>query len=543
MTFFKSEYALVELDEELVKKILYHVDIPFVVFDQELKILYANERFYLILKFEPNEIIGTKIDINSRHIKDDFYFFLLNARFKSSQRDYTIQTPLNITPFELKNQIYYLGTIHNAYYDTLTGFPNVSIFKLNLEKAIANAKRKNHVLAVLFIDVNNFKFINDNFGHYIGDKLIQKIASILESSLRHGDFITRKGGDEFLMLLNELSSKEEAVLIVQDMLRILDSPVIVENQEISVSLSIGISFYPYDGEQAQELIQKADYVMYRVKEKKQNSFALFTNELEKEMQLRNQIEKEFLNDYYDNFKNFGVVYQPIFRYLSKNKFYLDSFEVFFRWNRRTQNEFDTKTALEVAKQKGFLFEIEKFVFLNVLETFKQIGKLTIPIHFNISDRMFYDANFISFIIEKITEYQISHEFFVLEISETTLYKNTSYSLNILSVLKEKGFVICVDDFMSSQTDVKLLFKTKPDFLKINIQSFLSLNDDFEFLLEIIDSVSMVLKPKIIVSKIETKEVLLRLLQSKRFQFFQGFYLGKILNSSQVFDYLKKRSRL
>ena len=534
--YHKEEYSLITFTKELLDRILQSIDIPIVLFDQNARIIYVNERFYRYVKTTPESLLNQKIDINSSRLKEELFFFSLNVKIIHPETKQELEIPLNISPFEYNNQILYLGTIHDGYYDSLTGLPNVPIFEFNVEKAIASAKRRNKILAILFIDVDNFKFINDTYGHLIGDKIIQMVSKILESTLRIDDFITRKGGDEFIILLNDLARKEDISYVLDKIIEHFEKPIEIENQKILLTLSIGISIFPDDGDTVKDLIQKADYVMYKSKKNNRNSYTFYSQEIENDLKFKHKIEKKLLQDYKNNFKDFEIVFQPIFGNLQQNKFSIEALEVLLRWKLEANNYIDTNLILDIATNKAIIFDIEKYVLLKVAEFYKNNLYLKVPMHLNISSRMFYDISFIPYLTNLIEEYDLSPKMFVLEIQESTINKNIASSAEILQHLKELKFSICIDEFASGTTNLSLLYRIKPDYLKIN---FNVKEDELKVLLEIIDSLYFVFKTKIIANKIEDQNILKKLMDSKRISYFQGFHFSKVLNTKEIITYLDK----
>lgn len=534
--YHKEEYSLITFTKELLDRILQSIDIPIVLFDQNARIIYVNERFYRYVKTTPESLLNQKIDINSSRLKEELFFFSLNVKIIHPETKQELEIPLNISPFEYNNQILYLGTIHDGYYDSLTGLPNVPIFEFNVEKAIASAKRRNKILAILFIDVDNFKFINDTYGHLIGDRIIQMVSKILESTLRIDDFITRKGGDEFIILLNDLARKEDINYVLDKIIEHFEKPIEIENQKIPLTLSIGISIFPDDGDTVKDLIQKADYVMYKSKKNNRNSYTFYSQEIENDLKFKHKIEKKLLQDYKNNFKDFEIVFQPIFGNLQQNKFSIEALEVLLRWKLEANNYIDTNLILDIAKNKAIIFDIEKYVLLKVAEFYKNNLYLKVPMHLNISSRMFYDISFIPYLTNLIEEYNLSPKMFVLEIQESTINKNLASSAEILQHLKELKFSICIDEFASGTTNLSLLYRIKPDYLKIN---FNVKEDELKVLLEIIDSLYFVFKTKIIANKIEDQNIFKKLMDSKRISYFQGFHFSKVLNTKEIITYLDK----
>ncbi len=537
MNSFKNQFSLINFDIKLLENILFSIDIPFIIFNKDCKILFANERFYYLVQMKPEELLAKKIEINTDRLKDQHFFMTLNAKITNSHNETFIDTPLNIVPFEYNNEILYLGTIHDGYYDNVTGFPNLSIFELNFDKAITSAKRRNKILALLFIDIDKFKFINDTYGHLIGDQIIKNVANIFESCLRIDDFITRKGGDEFLILLNDLAKKEDINIVLEKIFSHFEKPFKIENQSILITLSIGISIFPDDGDNVKELIKKADYVMYKAKKIDKNSYAFYSSDLENDLKLKYEIEKQLLDNYKNNFKNFEIVFQPIYTSLEDKQFSIDALEVFLRWKMENYGLVNTNSILEIAKQKGFIFEIDKFVIIKVIEFLNKNPHFRVPIHLNISSRMFYDLNFINYLTNTVYEYNLPPELFILEITESTLNQNTKHSIEILSTLKEKKFLICIDDFTSQNTNLPLLFKIKPDYLKINFN--VKDKKELNVLLQIIDSIYFIFKTKIIANKVENPEIFKALVNSKRISYYQGYHFTKTFKVQEILNYLEK----
>ncbi len=537
MNSFKNQFSLINFDIKLLENILFSIDIPFIIFNKDCKILFANERFYHLIQLKPEDLLARKIEINPERLKDQHFFMTLNAKITNSHNEILLETPLNIVPFEYNNEILYLGTIHDGYYDSVTGFPNLPIFELNFDKAITSAKRRNKILALLFIDIDKFKFINDTYGHLIGDQIIKKVATIFESCLRIDDFITRKGGDEFLILLNDLAKKEDINIVLEKIFSHFEKPFVIENQSIPISLSVGISIFPDDGETVKDLIKKADYVMYKAKKVDKNSYAFYSSDLENDLKFKYEIEKQLIESYKNNFKNFEIVFQPIYTNLENKQFSIEALEVFLRWKMENYGIVNTNMILEIAKQKGFIFEIDKFVILKVVDFLSKNPHFRIPIHLNISSRMFYDVNFINYLTNTIYEYNLSTELFILEIAETTLTQNPKHSFEILLNLKEKKFSICIDDFTSHDTNLPLLFKIKPDYLKINFN--INDNNELKILLQIIDSIYFIFKTKIIANKIENSDIFKALVNSKRISYYQGYHFAKTFKVQEILNYLEK----
>ncbi|MFN3605107.1 MAG: diguanylate cyclase domain-containing protein [Leptonema sp. (in: bacteria)] len=525
-------------ERDFLIKLLFNVDLPILIFSEDKKIIFANKRSLDLLKIKNENLAQFPLEIGSNRIKEHFYFFTTNIKFFDSENQKEIELPMNVTAFEYIKKIYYLGTIYEGFYDYLTGFPILSIFEENLEKIIVSSKRRNKIFAILFIDIDKFKHINDTYGHMVGDAIIQKTAKILESCLRADDLITRKGGDEFIILLNDLASKEDVHYVIDKIFSFFQKPMFVENQTIPISLSIGISIFPDDAEDSKKLIEKADYAMYKSKEVNQNSFSFYSEKLEKELKEKHKIEKQFLEDYKSNFKNFEVAFQPIFSRVDVNKFSVQALETFVKWNdlQRDIQNLNTESLMEIATKKNIIEEIDRYVLSKVVHFVKNYEALSLPLFVHISTQMFYNDNFVSFLKDTFKKNGVSPKILVLEIKEKTLNKNISKSIEILRELKENHFSICVDDF-GRETNLFLINQIKPDYIKIQLLNFLFA--DLRLFSEVVDSLYFSLKTKIIVSKLESLEMLQEILKSKRVHYFQGFYFSDLLSFKEVLLYLDK----
>lgn len=518
--------GLLKEDREILFEIIDAIDIPLIVFREDMSILFANERFLCYSKIRKDDLYSCRVDLSHEKIKEEMYFFHIDVKIRNSG-DIDFAAVMNIIPIEHKSRFYYVATIHESYYDSLTRFPAMSVFRQNLDKVIDMAKASGKILALIFVDVNKFKFINDSYGHSFGDSVISKIAGILEAGLKYGDLITRRSGDEFIILLNNLTVRDEVTGYLEGVFRQLETPLEIDSQKIKITLSAGIALFPFDGETATELLEKADYAMYKAKEIQGSIYLYFSHEDRKELEIKRQYEQTLLEAYRDNFKNFDIVFQPVFRHKKENLFSLVSFEAFVRWKYDDIHLADTRLFLEIAKEKGILQEIDKYVFFKVLEILKEFHEYTKPVHVNVSDRIFYDPDFPELIKEIFRVYPFAANTLILEIKESTLYRDKEYSFFVLESLKTYRARICVENFAQNSTDLKLLGVIRPDFLKIDTSHFLEIYEKDKAFAGLLKSLCHIWKTKFIFSRVENKELFRKIRHIMPHCYYQGYYLSKL----------------
>jgi len=357
---------------------------------------------------------------------------------------------------------------HLAQHDFLTNLPNRALLNDRITHAISLAKRRNAQLAVLFIDLDNFKYINDSLGHAGGDKLLKSVATRLRSCVRGSDTVSRQGGDEFIALLTEGHKEVDGAVIAEKILFSLKAPHVIGDRHVNVMASIGISVYPIDGEDAETLIKRADTAMYYAKKKGRNNFKFFRSEMNVraierqaiEMGLRRALEKQ----------EFFLQYQPKIN-LSTGT--ITGAEALLRWNHAEWGILSPERFISIAEDCGLIVSIGRFVIRQACMAAKEWAETKsspISISVNVSALELRQRDFVKSIRAVIEEIGLDSRLLELEITESVLMRDAESSVAILRELKAMGVSLAIDDFGTGYSSLSYLTKFPIDVLKID-QSF------------------------------------------------------------------------
>ncbi len=410
-----------------------------------------------------------------------------------------------------------------AYHDSLTDLPNRNWFQIYLNSTILVAEKNQTPIAIMFIDFDNFKRVNDTLGHNAGDTLLKQIAKRLQTCIRKGDIVSRQGGDEFLVLI-ENASKAEVEEIAQRIIKEMNYPYTVNGTEIFATPSIGISFYPDGADTAEALIEKADFAMYLAKERGKNNYQFYNDELNQKMKRRLMLETRLHKAIERN--ELSVHYQPQIDIVSGR---LAGAEALLRWQTDFGN-IRPDEFIPIAEETGMIIPIGEWVLKEACrhsKVFKEKGMSYFPISVNISTKQLMNPNFIRNLKQIIFEEGVSPSILTLEITESALLFYEDAKKNILE-LRKLGVGISIDDFGVGYSSLSMIKNIEIDELKID-QSFL--NDALEnkrvrSLLETIILIGKNLEAKVVVEGIETAEQLEMLMSQNVFG--QGYFYSRPL---------------
>src|ERR1700730_1580790 len=418
-----------------------------------------------------------------------------------------------------------------AQHDVVTNLPNPLRLNDRITQAIALARRQHRPLAVLFLDLDRFKYINDSLGHAVGDQLIQSVSKRLLAGVRGSDTVSRQGGDEFAILLSEITHAEDAAKSAQKILLSLNTPHSVGENDLHINASIGISVYPVDGEDAEILIKNADTAMYHAKERGRNNFQFF----KAEMNLK-AVERQLLEGYLRRAlerEEFSLHYQP--------KVNLDTGEItgveaLIRWEQPDRGFVPPSQFVPIAEDCGLIVLIGRWVLREACRQARAWQDAGLPfqrISVNVSASEFRDKGFVNSVRTILSETGLEARYLDLELTESVLMQHAESTAAILHGLKTLGVHLAVDDFGTGYSSLSYLRQFPIDVLKID-QSFvhqITANPDDSTIVSAIIDMGRNLKQRVIAEGIETQEQL-AFLQARHCLEGQGYLFSPPVPAAQ-----------
>jgi diguanylate cyclase (GGDEF)-like protein/PAS domain S-box-containing protein len=358
---------------------------------------------------------------------------------------------------------------HTATHDFLTGLPNRVLLSDRIERAIALALRHQKQLAILFLDLDGFKHINDSLGHPVGDKILQSIAQRLRRCVRTSDTVSRQGGDEFVVLLAELEPPEDAAHTARRILDALEEAHSIDGNDLHVTTSIGVSVYPEDGQDAETLIKNADTAMYQAKEAGRQGYKFFTAAMNVRAVERQTIEEGLRRALQRN--EFVLNYQPKIDLLTGK---IMGAEALIRWTHPTRGPIPPDQFIPVAEDCGLILPIGRWVLREACTracAWAAAGLPSITMAVNISAIEFLHEKFLESVFTILEETGFDPHFLELELTESVLMKRAEFAESTLQALRARGIKIAIDDFGTGYSSLSYLRKFSIDTLKID-QSFI-----------------------------------------------------------------------
>ena len=430
---------------------------------------------------------------------------------------------------------------HQAYHDSLTGIPNRLLFSERLDIALENRKNgTGFKFAVLLIDLDRFKSVNDSLGHQAGDELLQLVSAKIKECLRTKDTLARLGGDEFAILLPDIESREKISIIAARIAQAAESRFIVQNQEVSVSASIGIVIQTESYENANHLLRDADLAMYHAKDSGKAQFKFFTPKMHEtlmasitiENELKKAVEKEELILYF----------QPIF-HLPKGE--IEGFEALVRWMHPRRGLVSPDQFIPIAEENGLIFPMGEWIIEQAcltLAAWKEwyAGRLSMSI--NVSIRQFLQKGFVDRLTGILKRFSLVPRDIKLEFTESLLMEHSSRAVRALDTLKERGFILSIDDFGTGYSSLAYLQQFPIDQIKIDrsfIGSIEKKGDSFEIVKSIL-SLSKSLGLSTVAEGVETREQI-RILNRLSCESAQGYYFSKPMPPDLAGLFLKNKA--
>jgi diguanylate cyclase (GGDEF)-like protein len=414
---------------------------------------------------------------------------------------------------------------HTAEHDFLTGLPNRMLVNDRISQAIAIAARHQTKVAVLFLDLDGFKHINDSLGHPTGDLLLQSVAKRLVKCVRAADTISRQGGDEFVVLLSEVARTEDAAITARRMLEAVARTHFVQEQGLHVSTSIGVSVYPDDGADAETLIKNADTALYQAKEHGRQRYQFFKAEMNVRAVQRQSIEEDLRRAVTG--KQLALHYQPK---VDLRTGIIIGAEGLLRWTHPTRGPVPPAQFIPVAEECGLIVPIGSWVLREACRQAREwadAGLSPIPVAVNISAVEFRSEGFLEGVFAVLAQTGLDPSMLELELTESVLMRRVEFTASVLQTLREKGVKVAVDDFGTGYSSLSYLRKFPVDALKID-QSFvrqITTSPRETAIVTAIIGMGRSLGLKVIAEGVETKQEL-EFLRSQKCEQGQGYYFSR-----------------
>lgn len=512
-----------------------------------------NQAFMKTFGYTENELIGrSALDfINKEDVHRAKMHFI--QALKGEDQTYTIEIPIKSGEtqiFQIKNipitingtcvGTYGIGRnitiqkkteekiIQLAYYDQDTGLPNRMRFTEQLEEMIHRARHKKELLAVLVIDIDRFKIINDSLGHYAGDIVLKELAERIEDRLPAGAFLGRFSGDKFTLMLTENVSIDQTTRTARELQNIISMPLSYQNQEFIVTASIGISSFPGDGLDEHVLLKNADIAMNRSKNQGGNKITYFSTGMNDQAMVRLELESYLRKALQKN--EFHLCYQPLMDLKSGE---ITCTEALIRWQHPDLGLVSPAQFIPLAEETGLIEEIGEWVLTTACvqtKEWQQNGFPNLGISVNVSAYQFQQHAFIGQVIKALETSQLEPVFLSLELTESAMLKDIAYSISVMKSLQELGVKVSIDDFGTGYSSLSYLRNLPIDTLKID-QSFINnLHDDPSdiAIVKAIITMGQGLSVKIVAEGVETYEQL-NLLRDMDCHYAQGYYIQKPLD--------------
>lgn len=411
----------------------------------------------------------------------------------------TTRHELEVKLFETYQQVKQL-----AETDSLTKLPNRYFFDESLKLAITNNRRNDHTLALLLFDIDNFKLINDNFGHDVGDLLLKKNVAKIKKCLRGNELFARLGGDEFAITLSNLQNSEQALLVAQRIISTMQTPIEIATTTINSTVSIGIALHPCNGKTSEELFKYADIAMYRAKKLGKNRICFFEEEMQQKFHRRLQVELE-LRDAIEQ-QQFELYYQPVIDPINQS---VTGFEALIRWNVagavRSPDDF-----IEIAEETQQISDIGLWVIdeaISTLAKWNQNRRKPLTMAINISAVQLGDFTVVEALADCLSKYDVSAHLIEIELTETALLKDSITSRQVLTDIVEGGCHLSLDDFGTGYSSIAHLRNHPISIVKIDKSLMPYDNHDIKriALVEGLVSMASILGLGVIAEGVETEQ--------------------------------------
>ena len=427
----------------------------------------------------------------------------------------------------------------HAYHDVLTGLPNRKLFTDRLRHSLTRAKRSGRPLAVMFIDIDHFKSINDTLGHTAGDDLLLEMARRLRACVREEDTVSRLGGDEFTIILSELRNPEDAAGVAEKVLEAAQVPLTIGSMPIVVTASIGISLYPEDGGDPESLTRNADSAMYRAKEAGRNNYQLCTDEMKNRALDRLSVESRLRSAVRDG--QLLLAYQPQINLVTGRTI---GVEALVRWNDPERGLMEPSDFIPVAEESRLIVPVGEWVLRTACRQARQWQNGDGPVRMavNLSARQFQQQDLVEMVRSAISDADLDPSCLELEITETTAMQNAEVTVEVMRSLRELGVGISIDDFGMGYSSLNYLRRFPITGVKID-RAFLAdvtSNDGDAAIVSAVIGMARNLRLRVTAEGVETAEQY-AFLRSRECDEAQGFYLGRPVFAGEMTRHLAEQT--
>ncbi|MEQ9547502.1 MAG: EAL domain-containing protein [Marinobacter sp.] len=540
--------------------------------DRQWRIEFANQKFTQLTGYDANDIIGKHPGAISdkamdhretRHLWQSIRLQVqrvgvwqgeVNSVRRNGERfwEQLIVTPIKNSGGDTTGYLilgedisirkrYEQQLLRQANYDILTGLPNRMLALDRLKLALAQARRENSLVGVMFLDLDNFKHINDTMGHDAGDNLLIEAARRVSSCLRGTSTVARLGGDEFLVILPGLTGADATSQVAERILKTFEPPYLLNNQEVFVTTSIGIAIFPTDSDNSGTLLQHADAAMYQAKHQGKSSYSHFVPEMTEVSHDRLQMESRMRRALEHN--EFELYFQPI---VQTDTGALCSAEVLLRWNNASMGMVMPDRFIPLAEETGLIIPIGEWVLHEACHkamNWREITGTPIGVSVNVSPRQFRDPNFSDIVLKALETSGLEAEYLELEITERLILDNTIETAEILKYLDNAGIRLSVDDFGTGYSALSYLKSYPFDTLKIDksfVQDVLKEQDDASLVRAII-TMAHSLGLRVIAEGVE-EEAQTHFLQHEGCDYSQGYFYSRPMPEEEFEKWLSTNHR-
>lgn len=426
---------------------------------------------------------------------------------------------------------------YKATHDMLTGLPNRVLLLEKINNSIQLSDKNHNKFGILFLDIDRFKLINDSLSHEAGDEVLRQVSNRFQSIMRKGDTLARLGGDEFVIIINDVKTEQDLNVFATKLLAVLKDPLTVQEHELHITASVGISIYPNDGRNIDELLRNADNAMYLSKELGANQFNFYTQELNKKNV--DKLEKEASLRQAITHNEFVLFYQP---QIDLHSGKLVSVEALIRWKHPTDGIILPMDFIPLAEESGLIIPIGEWVLRTAcaqIKKWQSSGLPLIRVAVNVTTKQFRLYDFVKTIKTILEEYDLDPQYLEIELTENMLINNLDM-INMIMDLKKLGVQISLDDFGTGYSSLNYLRELPIDRIKIDqtyVQNIDSNRGD-DVIIKAIIAMASSLKLEVIAEGVETKRQI-DFLQSEKCKDVQGYYFSKPLSSTDCEEYIKR----